>query len=274
MRKVWIFICGLLLTQHLFSQQFNVSQELVELLQITGVQCERTLPKIVEATQKAWLRPSGKERWEVEEQYDAAQQRQIVEICKRMGLLAEIRPKKAHYRYCCIFGAALPTIEKRLEFAAKLSQEGIVFQELVFLTGDRDLDERIDRVSFLVTLPKNETEGMVALYESMLLPAIFKSVPMNIVNTPKRSTQMGWLRPNTYDTLVYWLKSLPMPGTVLFISNQPYVCYQNATARNVLPGTFDFETVGCEASQGYFLRASLLLDTIARWLYLENASFE
>jgi hypothetical protein len=249
---------------------FSITPELKELLDITGVRCERSLPEIVKATQKAWLRPHGKERWQVEETYDEPTRERIVQICQKMGLLDAIRPKQTHYRYCCILGAALPTVVKRIEFAAQLHDEGIAFDEIVFLTGDRDLDEAIDKVSILDELPKNETQGMIALYAVMDLPERFKRLPLHVVDVPKIATEKGLVRPNTQSTMVYWTKKVIDRGSVLFISNQPYICYQNAVACMVMPETLSFETVGFAINKSYYLRASLLLDTVARWLYQEN----
>ncbi len=270
MRKLCSFLLSLLLFECLYSKPFIISTDLEKLLELTDIQCERSLSKIVEATQQAWLRPAGKERWEVSEKYNDAKQREIFECCKRMGLLDEVRPKNKNYHYCCILGAALPTVALRLTFAAKLWQEGITFHELVFLTGDRPLDERIDHVPYLRTLPENETDGMKALYEAMLLPEGFRRLPLTVVNAPKRANIEGVQRPTTYDTLIHWLKDKPKPGTSLFVSNQPYVAYQNAVVGNAMPAMFTFETVGCATKEGYFLRASLLLDTLARFLYQEN----
>ena len=264
-----ILILAFSLFVPLDSTPFRVTPELEELLEITGVKCERSLPEIVKATQKAWLRASGKERWQVEETYDEYTQARILEICQKMGLLDEVLPKQTHYQYCCILGAALPTVFERIEFAAQLQDGGITFDKIVFLTGDRDLDEVIDKIPLLDRLPKNETQGMLALYAAMDLPQNFKRCPLLVIDTPKRITERGLVRPNTYDTMLHWLKSGIDRGKVLFISNQPYISYQNAVACKIMRPILPIETVGFGVKKTY-LRASLLLDTIARWLYQEH----
>ncbi|MBS3903866.1 MAG: hypothetical protein KGZ39_00890 [Simkania sp.] len=270
MRKFWVLLAGVLSMGSLSSNEALITPQLCELLEITHVQCDKTLPSIVEATQKFWLRPTGQERWEIQERSDPEEQARIVELCRQIGLFSEVSPQTTHYRYCCILGAALPTVQKRLQYAAQLWLKGVRFDELVFLTGDRPLDHRVDRLSLLEELPQNETEGMLKIFEVMDLPQEIKDLPLTVIDTPKQPIEQGLRRPNVSDTISCWVGQAPTPGNCLFISNQPYICYQAAVVRGLMPKTFLSETVGPTTSITPYLRANLLLDTIARWLYQES----
>lgn len=244
-----------------------LSPQLFDLLDLTDVYCDMTLPAIVEATQKAWLRKEGTERWEVQESYSPKKQEKIAELCDQMGFFEEVPPTQMHYTYCCIFGAALPSVKARILYAKELWERGIRFDRVVLLTGDRPLDVRIDQIPELDGGHfENETDAIVALYAALTLPEGFRALPVTVVATPK----IGSKRPSTWDTLRQWLSANPMPGTCLMVSNQPWVKYQDAVARCSLPEEFPLKTVGAKSLPSYRLRAGVMLDNVARWLYAEN----
>ena len=62
------------------------SAPLLQLLKITNIQHNGTLEDIVQATQKAWLRPAGKERWEMTETF-ADKRSIILPILSTLGLI-------------------------------------------------------------------------------------------------------------------------------------------------------------------------------------------
>ncbi len=272
MKKLTLVFTSLLATVGGFSSEDTlITPELTELLELTNVQCEKdNLSSITEATRKAWMRPDTKERWEIVENLPVEKQKRIVELCDQIGMLSEKAPQATHYRYCLIIGSALPTVKMRMQYVGKLWEKGVRFDEIVFLTGDRSLDEKVDRLPLLSNLPSNEAEGMLAIYKALSLPQELKDLPLTVVNVPKTSTDKGLRRPGTHDTVLQWLQNNPEPGSCLFLSSQPYVAYQNAIVRDILPKEFDYEFAGPAASLGYHLRPSLLLDNISRWLAQES----
>ncbi len=84
MRKSFLILVFILFAKLGFAE-FALPPQIAPLLQTTGVECELTLPKVVEATQKAWKLPYGKERWEVEETFDLKTRTEIVRLCSEMG---------------------------------------------------------------------------------------------------------------------------------------------------------------------------------------------
>ena len=53
------------------------------------------------------------------------------------------------------------------------------------------------------------------------------------------------IRPNTAVTVKRWLKKKkPASGSVLVLSNPPYIGYQDAVVRRCLPRSFQIETIG------------------------------
>ena len=171
---------------------------------------------------------------------------------------------------------------------AKLWLSGVRFNKLVFLTGARTLDAKQEPVAALedrtqTILPirsdwhydqtmvyKTETDMTNLVYDQAQLPAELRAVPVLFVDAPQTVAADGTIkRPTTVDTLVTWLKDKPAPVMCLFISNQPFVGYQDSITRTVLPATFMIETVGFAIPAPYE-SVSLYLDSLARWLYQEQ----
>jgi hypothetical protein len=76
-------------------------------------------------------------------------------------------------------------------------------------------------------------------------------------------------RATTGDTIIDWLATSPAHGDCLFISNQPYVGYQDSVMRTYIPHSFgSLETCGPQASNT--TRNSDILDDLARFLYQEK----
>ncbi len=238
--------------------------ELYTLLDICGVEHDGTLPSIVQATQSAWLRKPGQERWQVaEKDFGERNNGQIRYLIERMGFIQEKAPEGTRYTYCLILGATLPAMQKRLRYVRSLWEQGVRFEQIVILTGDRDLDPVADRISLEHTC-SNEAQGARFIYENAHLPEDLRALPLLVIDTPKQPSPKGLIRPTTADTVQDWLAlGLPM-GTCLFISNQPYVLYQHSVVRCIL--RFPFTTAG-PATTAEKNSVAVLLDTVARWLY-------
>ena len=95
------------------------------------------------------------------------------------------------------------------------------------------------------------------------------AIPIVFVDTPMQKTENNNLRrPNTRDTINEWLQKYnPHNGSILAISNQPFIGYQDAVLRNILPKGFSIETVGCENLENE--TTTIILDSLARWIYHE-----
>lgn len=260
---------------------------IIPLEQLKGIPADQiTLQQLVDATQKEWLRKPGSERWQIEEKFPELRTK-IIGALDEIGLFTEIKPSDKKYSYCLILGATVQRVRTRLAYAIALYNAGIHFDRIIFLGGQRPLDANIESAAMLVDpangelsiradwqqpapLPTTEYGMMKLVYDQADMPAAFASIPVTFIDSPMQQKPDGTLaRPTTGDTIKDWLATEPKTGSCLFISNQPYVGYQDAVARTFMPATFGVETVGPRVDKDDELVA-VLLDTMARWLYQEN----
>ena len=152
--------------------------ELSALLAETNVAHDGTLTDIVTKTQQeqpqGWLRARGKERWEVQEVLSERREH-ILSLFDQLNMVREIGAQKKQYTYAVVFGATIARVRARLAFLAKQWQQGIRFDYLVMLGGQRPLDPQLESKGHLLdaengliafkkgwqlegALPKTETE--------------------------------------------------------------------------------------------------------------------
>ncbi len=263
-----------------------ISATLLSILEITGVKHMGTLDSIVECTQKAWLRPAGVERWQMEEVFEALHDR-LLPYFIEMRLINGVKPSKRDYDYAILYGSTVQRMRDRLAYLLQLYNEGYRFKRLVLFTGQRPLDAKIESPEIIfdrnnkvlpirddymmpVDCPKTESDAIRFLLDATILPVEFKdTVTVEFVESPMQKTGDGKpRRPTTADTIMQWLSKNPNPGSMLSISNQPFVEYQHTVSKTLLPETFVVETVGGPAERP--VKVGLFLDTLARWLYQEN----
>jgi hypothetical protein len=238
--------------------------DLNQLLQVMAVPHDGTPGSIVEATQKRWIRPAGKELWEIKDSFSEPQRDAIIDFCAKKGFFAEIKPAHLNYDYAIVFGATVATMKKRMAYLVKVADSGVQFKQVVLLSGRRPLDPSAE------TIPegcKTESDAMEFLWKAQPLS---KQVAWKHVDHPMIAFAEGkFRRPSTVDTINLWIQSSPAPGRCFFVSNQPYCLYQQAVAANVMPKTFTYETVGPPA-EASAQKTGALLDTIARCLFESN----
>jgi hypothetical protein len=270
----------------------QVKPEVCELLKHSGIDAGNSLDEIVRATQKAqgaggWMRKAGAERWQIDElEKDSQETAQLLTLFSKLNMIEEIQPNQQHYTYAVLAGATAERVRSRFAHLIYLWKQGVRFDTLVVLGGERDLDPQLENEKVLfepensplavrtdwvrpVKIPATEFEMMKMVIDQAVSPADLKLVPITYINAPKVKTDTGALRrPNTSDTIKEWLATGPTPGSVLLISNQPYVGYQHACMKTYVPSEFVVETVGESASSQEKL--AILFDTLARWLYQEQ----
>ncbi|MBM3192600.1 MAG: hypothetical protein FJZ63_08145 [Chlamydiae bacterium] len=214
-------------------------------------------------TQRLWLRRPLQERWEMEELSEDKKQA-VLSFAKDLGLIEAWQPSCKSYDKAIILGATTSVMQRRLDYLKQLWEEGVSFREVVWLTGDRPLDKRVDG---LMQECKNESEAARQLWCSAELPEAMRAIPVTFLATPLQKEGEGVRRPNTKDTLDAWLSKAVQPCRVLFISSQPFCGYQFSVIKACLPGAFEFDVVGYAATNP---SAATILDSIARWLYQES----
>lgn len=246
------------------SAPYFFDNDLKLLLQIMEVPHEGTLKSIVEATQKKWIRPAGKERWEVEDTLTASQRDAVMNFCAKKGFFKEIKPTYLNYDYAIVLGATVSRMEKRMAYLAKLADSGVQFKQVVLLSGARPLDASAESIPEGC---KTENDAMEFLWKAQPLS---QQIPWKHFAHPMIAIAGGKMRrPSTIDVFNLWLQSSPAPGRSFFTSNQPYCFYQQAVAENIMPKTFVYETVG-SAAEASSQNAAVMLDNIARCLYETN----
>ena len=267
----------------------NPTQQLLDLLDVTKISHDGTLESIVAATQHTqnnggWLRTHGKERWETKECFE--EKRKILfPMFDQLGILQEITPLNTYYDYALLLGATIHSIRLRLKHLIDIWNQGIRFGTIIILSGQRNLDPGLEPLKVLINhnngilpfkknwqfngkVPKTETDMIKLVFEQSELPEEWENISIIFIDTPKKQATTGeWQRPTTQDTVIELLKTNPKPGSILVISNQPYIGYQNAVLLRFIPDIFEIETIGKAASSKE--KITTLLDTIARWLYVE-----
>jgi hypothetical protein len=281
--KVHLGLTAVFLVQSYLCAKEIITPDLIEVLNITGITHDGTLPSIVDATQKAWLRPTGVERWEMDGKYQELSPI-ISPYFKQLGMIDEIVPTKKEYTYCIVLGATVTAVRKRLSAALDFWKRGIRFKKLVFLVGARPLAPEKESEATLyhndnkylpikahwvkpATTPKTETEMARMVFDQAELPHGFtEAVEVVFVDTPMQKLADGTeRRPNTGDTVRQWITDTEViPGSVLALSSQPYIRYQDTVLRTLLPKTFTSETVGPKKSGNESV--DVMLDNLARWL--------
>lgn len=246
----------------------NPTKELLTLLDALNVQHSGTLQDIVHATQKSWLRPRDKERWQIEDVY-ADKEAALMPLLSALGLTTEVHASKMHYDYAFLLGSRLGSVKRRLQFLIDEWTRGVRFNTVVLMSGYRELtdDEKQELKESLprgAEVPQTEPAMMRLLYAMAALPADMANLPVQLVSA---SAQPQQKRATTADTIKTWLNSSPLPGTVLSISSQPFVNYQHAVTDTYLPQVFLLETVGPTESERSSV--AVMLDSLARWLYQE-----
>lgn len=239
-----------------------INDDLKQLLKVMEVPHNGTLPSIMEATQKSWARPAGKEIWHIENNLSETQAKAVMEFCSKNRFFTEILPAKKSYDYAVLHGATVATMRKRIAFLEKIAKSGVEFKQVVLLSGARPLDPEIE------TIPEGcKTEGDVMEYLWKAHP-LSKQVPWKHFEAPMVTVFGSKVRrPTTVDTYLLWLSTKPKAGSCFMVSSQPYCHHQHFIAEALMPKEFTFETVGSGVDPATQNPAAML-DKIALCIYV------
>lgn len=259
------------------------SCELLLTLAAAHIPHDGTWESIVSETQKR-LRAPQHELWEIDPSETLSPERAYL-LFKKLGMLDQISPKEKHYSVVLINGSSLGEIRSRLLYLKELWEEGMRFDHLVLLGGERHYDHLHEQQKELLSLPpypiedgwklpeklpKTEYELFKFVYEQMKLPQEMRELPVRFVNAKRPPHRLG---PSHIDTLKEWQKEYCVSDkeNYLFISSQPFVFPQEVSERNFLPAGTQIETVGRglskEVFDSYKNGPEILLDTLYRWIY-------
>ena len=237
---------------------------LENVLKITGVTYDGTIDDLVKQTQKAWIRPAGKERWEMEE-ISEDKRHELMPLFGKLGLVDECKSTKKSYEYILFMGGTVSRMALRMETLKELLVSEVQYQNIVFLSGCRYLTD--NEKQFL----SDKKWDPIATTEFGIYPKLFEEyqIPVNkivAINAPETVRSNGTTyRPTTADTVECWLQTNPLPGSVVIISSQPFCHYQKIVTESLLPSSFAVSVVGVESPADTIV--ANYLDTIARTLY-------
>ena len=264
--KTWLFL--LLASLSNLASALPIQERQIDPVALSQLTSALGIPEdadLISATQQRWLRHVGQERWEMAE-LSPSQRAFVLQWAEDQALFAPWTPFYKTYDKALILGATTSHMQKRLDYLRQLWEAGVHFNEIVWLTGDRPLDSRVDG---LTPRCKNESEAAHIIWEEANLPEGMRALTVTFVAVPMMKGEgSSSKRPNTEDTLVAWLQTAPQPCTALFVSDQPFCGYQFAVIKATLPDAFAFDVVGPGAtSTKHPAAAAIILDSIARWIY-------
>ncbi len=123
-----------------------------------------------------------------------------------------------------------------------------------------------------------EADAALAMFHIATIPQEMQNLPVSLISAPdvKRADNIIF-RANTADTINYWMNNYDIKKTsVLAVSNQPYVIYQQQVLYNQLKNKFNNVDIIGEKDNAVnkLAKIELYLDTLALFLhnYLESGN--
>lgn len=253
-----------------------------------------TLDEMHVYAQAHFLRPTGIERWHMEVSVFEPLKDKLIPLLDALGMIQQENPSQEAYDIIIIFGATASGMRGRLGFAQKCCYEQLCNSScLVFLTSERPRFDDIETASVIFNktivdkLPEREIEIAHILVDDIITNALVRDrlqfVATNLIIEPSGSQR----RANTFDTIVTWLSQMIsneqmvhrlQSVSILAISDNPHIVYQDAVLRSALGcfGLSDYtlETVGRAAEIDHPLSLAVMLDALARTLYVERFNYQ
>ncbi|MGB9087498.1 MAG: hypothetical protein WCB98_03875 [Candidatus Aquirickettsiella gammari] len=241
------------------------------------------LTHLVELTQgtedkPAWLRWAGQERWDHNDNKSMQiNKKEFNSLFNQLALPKEKKPSQRDYAVVLLFGAKQSCVEGRLNYLQSLLDNNeLKIEQLVLLGGKRQLmeDEIIDLSG---EKERTELEMMKALVDARVKnKQLDKNIEIMPIDTPMKP---DGTRPNTADTIEKWLeiRKKSFKISVLAISNQPHICYQDAVLKGVLDknnllDSIKVETIGGAMSENE--KIVTVLDALARCIHSSRDRLE
>ena len=247
----------------------NVSQPIIEIMRITGLEAKTKLHDVVWLTQKSWLRPRGLEHIHLAEKLSFVADN-LLKYFDLLGLVKSIKPRRKTYDYVLLLGSMYETFKTRLHFLEQLTSSGLRFKAVALLGSHRPLERQHEiepmmaENSFSV-VPLTEIEMMEALFGQSTLKSLDQKSILPIASPMKIIDDKHIVRANTLDTVEDFLRLKKKPGSVLVISSQPHVLRQHLVVSKALNDQWQIETVGESSSKS--LPTAVYLDEAARTLF-------
>lgn len=237
-----------------------------------GYQGKNDLIDANEYAQKNFLRPTGKERWQIEDTPEIQKHGPMIrKALSSLGFFQSVEPKDVEYQNVLLLGAATTRMHHRVSYFRQFTK--LKFAKLYFLTGQRPLDKSFEHSVDVPNIDGAHTESGAA---RLIFDHLVKSPKVKPIYVDTEGS-----RPTTQDTIIQWLKNKPRKGKTLIFSNNPYVPYQHSViVLRLLDNKFiskaemeSIETVG-QSDKPNNTQLRVLLDTFARTLFNEKLIVE
>lgn len=258
----------------------------LKILELTGIKHDGSLDRIVELTQKDWLRAKGLERWEIPGERFTEIRPQLMLEFRNLGYLKSTPPHYQRYDGVIVMGGFTPSFRQRLSTLAYLHDQGISFNKVIVLTTERLLDPKQESLPTILKkrafeydlkpiFPneprhlKTEADVVRFYWTNLQFSSDLANLPLHIFIVPLKIVDGKEVRPPTEDNIKSWLQmdqDVKKGTRYLAISNQPYAGYQGEVVKHQLQAKgVHVETVGYAADEN--VKIDLLLDSLARHLY-------
>jgi len=251
-----------------------ISDNVIRLLKITHPEDTQLIENIgaselssylVNMTQQKWLRPAGKERWELKDSLLLSARRdEIIQLVEKLGFVQEIKPSRQEYDSVLLLGATDKNLLARIHYLKRLWDAGLRYRRVYLLTGNAKIKHSLTDFKALPSVIANnkletEAELVIKVFKHIHSDTGIDPEVIQVIAIEKQH------RPNTEDTLLAWLANKVKAKNLLIVSNQPFVLYQDSVTKRVLTPLYQLETVGdCMFSNTPIV---VMLDAIARYLY-------
>lgn len=238
------------------------SEGLLEVLKLCGIKTTGSWENIVKLTQPWVVSEENKKEgiWPVS--CDCKDMHAFYNALSMLHMTQIIPSCLATYDYAIILGGTLPSLRRRLWFLRQEWERGVRFRHLVFLSGDRKLyknqeddEDFIDSTfnpypisedwTFDGRLPENEKEVAEFVWRQMELPKEWEhriSVSFMSADSRNKKKKIG---ESLKDLLPVWASRISDPGTVLFVSSQPFIELDSLLICKTLKGyDVEFDIIG------------------------------
>ena len=274
----------------LFDENFQPRIKLLTLLELVNMDplnsFEKSVVQINRWAQRYLLRQG--ERWEAQSEVYEDLKPRITPLLSDLGFIEESSAHFEHYSGAIVHGALLSTVRIRLHHLVEQWDQGTRFPHLYFLTGERPLDPQEENDYLFIQdenspltirkdwiqpseLPKTECEMMQMVWDQSEIPeSMRQETQVHFINAPMKKAPNSdrMMRPNTDDTVNLWIKSEPLSGRYLAISNAPYTNRQDLVIRGLSPENYVFDTIGPGANPQE--KVAIILDELARFIFQMN----
>jgi hypothetical protein len=252
----------------------NPSEALKVFCDKFDIKHDGTFKDIVDKVRDAWKKLEGDlgnfNKYESEKE-------NLRSLFEQLGLVNSIdQVSLKKYKYAIVPGGFIGAMCSRINYLKKFWEEGVRFEKIIILTGQRDFVTDDYSMPSNVKCEKNdlhktESEAIKFVFDKIDLPADMKELPVTFVDTPKQKMKDGSLRqPFTQDKIRDWSSTNPEPGDCLVVCNQPYVRVLDNEFYNLLSKEFQtIEVVGYAVNRKYE-SVSFWFQALSWWLCEEK----